>query len=126
MTLFAGWRLVPTARDELLRRFPPIYPVVRADHVTCDVNWPVDQPEPPIATIALYGMLTTAHFQIAAVSVGREIFQPRRDRLYHITISRQDGVSSGEAGKILFTATHLIQPVPAMIINAMPFVEPMA
>ncbi len=91
--MYRGWGLTDESRAELLKRFPPIYPVVRADHVT-DI-------------LAGDGLL----------------WQAGRQRMYHVTISRDDGFSSSDAGVLLSNSVQAIQPVPRMVLTTVPFVR---
>lgn len=120
--MYRGWGLTDASRAELLKRFPPIYAAVRADHVTDILGGEGLQPPEP-ATVTIYGMLNVPGFQIAACAVDGLLWQTGRLRMYHITISRDQDARSSDAGVLLSNSVQVIQPVPRMVLTTVPFVR---
>jgi len=119
-TRYTGWALTPQSKAELLKRFPPIHSAIRCDHVTLDFD--VKHGDLPIeSTICLYGVLNLEGYQIAAVAVDGLLWQPRRDRMFHVTISRAEGLYSSGAGILLSQSVKAIQPVPRLNLATVPF-----
>lgn len=120
--MYRGWGLTDESRAELLKRWPAIYPVIRADHVTDMLAGDGLMPPEP-ATITIYGMLNVPHFQIAACAVDGMLWQSGRQRMFHVTISRDQDVRSSDAGLLLSNSVQAIQPVPRMVLTTVPFVR---
>lgn len=123
MNFYNGWGLTDQGREMVLSAHPPVYEDVRCDHVTLDLC-KEETPAPDTATIRAYGYLEFDGYQILAVAVDGQLYQPRRDRMFHVTISHLMGEPSSHAGLILMqqkrTVKHLKQP---FILPVVPFVR---
>ena len=120
--MYRGWGLTPQAREEILLRFPPIYPEVRCDHVTMELCH--DGAEPPeTAVIRAYGTIDFDGYQVLAVTVDGAVHQPRRDRIYHVTISHDHGKPSSGAGLVLGKPSSSLTLIQSFLVPAIPFVR---
>lgn len=119
---YTGWGLTDQAKEMVLDRLPATFPVVRCDHVTQDLCR-VEQEPPLPASIRAYGVLEWEGFQILAVTVDGALYQPRKDRMYHVTISREDGLPSSHAGLILKERQCVIRPVQSFMLPTVPFIR---
>lgn len=122
MNYYTGWALTDECKARVLKAFPPEFEETRCDHVTFEYGVKNEVPPAP-ALIVLYGLLRVPHFQIAAVLVNNEIVQPRRARMFHITISRDKGFASGDAGLLLANSVQSVDRVPPMKLTTTPFVR---
>jgi len=123
---YKGWGLANPAHYDILSRFSPRFDVVRADHVTLDLCKAEDAPPPPAEIIA-YGRLYLLDegFDILAVAVNGRLFQPREDRMFHITLSHQKGLSSGYSGLLLKKFDEKVEIIPPFHVQTTPFVRMM-
>lgn len=118
---YRGWKLTAQAREEILLRHPATRSDVRCNHITHDLC-AADAEPPETATIRAYGIIDMEGYQVLAVSVDGMLYQPRRDRLYHVTVSHDAGLPSSHAGLLLLEKRGLIQPISGFMLPAMPFV----
>ena len=84
---FVGWMLNRHDRAELLRRFPPAYPDVVADHVTLLHGPPLGTPAPSETSGEVVGIADDGEgVQALVVRINGRIERPD-GRTYHITWS---------------------------------------
>ncbi|WP_230533080.1 hypothetical protein [Microvirga roseola] len=82
-----GWLLDETEREELLRRFPPVYPDVVAHHVTLRAKTPADGPLPTATAGEIVGHVDDGRgLQALVVRIDGTTERPDGST-YHITWS---------------------------------------
>ncbi|KKC25999.1 hypothetical protein WP12_11485 [Sphingomonas sp. SRS2] len=111
-----GWKLDPIQRAELLRRFPPRWPDVVADHVTLQANAPHDAALPAATAGELVGRIDDGQgLQAMVVRIAGTTARPDGS-VYHITwsLDRKRGRRAVESNQVL--ADHgwisLDEPIP--------------
>lgn len=119
---YNGWGMSATMRQAILNAIPPTRPVVRCDHVTRDLCRERDSAPPP-AQIVAYGVLDMEGYQVLATMVNGDRHQPRGDRLYHVTLSHDEGIPSSHAGVLLLAEQKHIKAIVPFSIWATPFVR---
>lgn len=119
---YTGWGLTEQAKEMVLDRHPAVFPVVRCDHVTQDLCR-IEQEPPLPASIRAYGYLEWEGYQILAVTVDGALYQPRKERMYHVTISRADGLPSSHAGLVLKERQCIIRPITSFMLPTVPFIR---
>lgn len=122
MNFYNGWGLTDQGREMILTAHPACFEDVRCDHVTLDLC-KEETPAPDTATIRAYGYLEFEGYQILAVAVDGQLYQPRRDRMFHVTISHDMGKPSSHAGLILKERQCIIRPIKPMVLPVVPFVR---
>lgn len=101
MTL--GWRLAPEDRASLLRRFPPRYREVVADHVTHG-----HRDKAPALPVIAHGARVVGHADdgtgVEALVVEIDASSARWDgSRYHLTWSLEDGRTAHESNRVIAT-----------------------
>ena len=82
-----GWMLDRKEREKLLRRFPPEWPDVIADHITLDANAEQDDPLPEVGHAEIVGGINDGEgLQAMVVAIDGSIDRPDGST-YHITWS---------------------------------------
>src|SRR5688500_15251137 len=109
-----GWRLDRGEREAILRRFPPTYRNVDADHVTLAIDTADDAPLPQENEGEIIGRTDDGRgLEAMAVRVGGTSDRPDGS-IYHITWSLEDGRRANESNDVL--AEHgfvpFDEPVP--------------
>lgn len=122
--MYSGWDLTAQAIELILVRTAPIYPEVRCKHVTYDVAEVISEAPPPV-TIRAYGVLDYQDYQVLAVTVDGKLMQPRKDRMFHVTISHGIAMPSSHAGVLLKEQVRRIKPIQPFLLPAVPFVRPL-
>ena len=94
--------LTPEARQLILKKFPPKFSDVKADHVTLEYGVPKDSPTPPPATVIVVGYASDDSLEALAVTVDGELKRPD-GKVYHITLSldRSKGRTPVESAALL-------------------------
>jgi hypothetical protein len=113
----SGWKLDRTQREQLLRRFPPAYPTVVADHVTLKPGADPDGPPPPEVDARIVGSADDGE-GVQAMAVEIDGGAQRWDgSTYHITWSLRSGRSARESNDVLKAQGFdpLAEPVPIRI-----------
>lgn len=119
---YKGWALTPQAREMVLGQFPAIMEDVRCEHVTLDLfGDDDDETLPDPAAIRVYGSLSWDGYQILAVTVDGKLTQPRKDRFFHVTISKRPGLPSSQSGIILKERVRHILPCRPFMLLTVPF-----
>jgi hypothetical protein len=96
--MVTGWKLPPDERDRLLRRFPPKYENVIADHVTLRVG---DGPLPPKPEARIVGRADDGHsLECLVVELDGTTGRPDGST-YHITWSLGPGRKAIESNDVL-------------------------
>lgn len=104
---YAGWRILPPSREELLRQFIPAHRNIRCHHVTHSVSLDspicMDLPGPSFEEMQVYGLLETPTRQVLAVAIDGERY--RLDGVpYHITLCHATNRGSAASGPALAEA----------------------
>ena len=82
-----GWMLDRKEREKLLRRFPPEWPDVIADHITLDANAEQDDPLPEVGHAEIVGGINDGEgLQAMVVAIDGSTDRPDGST-YHITWS---------------------------------------
>ena len=96
-----GWKLERGQRDDLLRRFPPTYRNIDADHVTLAIDTAVDAPLPQENAAEIVGRADDGRgLEAMAVRIGGTSDRPDGS-IYHITWSLEDGRRANESNEML-------------------------
>jgi hypothetical protein len=98
-----GWLLNEAERDDLLRRFPPIYPDVVAHHVTLQANAPPNTPLPAATAGEIVGQADDGR-GVQALVVRIEGTPARPDgSTYHVTwsLDRAQGRRPVESNQVI-------------------------
>jgi hypothetical protein len=108
-----GWKLLPEERDSLLRRFPPAYANVVADHVTLRVGATSETPLPREVDAEIIGRADDGH-SLECLVVNLDGSSDRPDgSTYHITWSLGPGRKARESNDVLRDRGW--EPLPAPI-----------
>ncbi len=113
---YTGWLVDPDARDALLARFPPRYPVVAAHHVT--LKFGDETARPPAETIAeIVGEADDgAGVQALVVAIGGSPARPDGGT-FHITWSLGLGREARESNDVIARGwTPLAAPVAVSLL----------
>jgi len=117
-----GWMLDKAERRELLKRFPPEWPDVIADHVTLDARAEPDAGPPQMTSAEIVGGINDGEgVQAMVVAIDGSTDRPDGGT-YHITwsIDRARGRAAIESNRVI--AEHgwrpLDDPVPIRLIPA--------
>lgn len=117
----SGWRLEPDERADLLKRFPPSWPDVIADHVTLDARAGDGDPLPDPEAAEVVGRVDDgAGLQALVVAIGGTTARPDGST-FHITwsIDRARGRKPVDSNAAI--ARHGWQPLAKPIsINLIP------
>lgn len=110
---YNGYELAEQARDNLLRRIPPIYPDVIAHHVTHEFNI-VDQLPPDATHVRVTYMMHGNGVQAAIVKVNGTTAREHSDSFYHITISidRAAGAQAKDSNDLIKDSRNWTVVVP--------------
>jgi hypothetical protein len=96
-----GWKLPKTERELLLRRFPPKYENVDADHVTLRVGATLDTPLPARPSAEIIGRADDGR-SLECLVVALDGTTDRPDgSTYHITWSLGPGRAARESNDVL-------------------------
>ena len=96
-----GWKLLPEERESLLRRFPPAYANVVADHVTLRVGATPQTPLPREVAAEIVGRADDGEsLECLVVSLDGSTDRPD-DSTYHITWSLGPGRRARESNDVL-------------------------
>ncbi len=96
-----GWKIARAQRRELLRRFPPTYPNIIADHVTLRTKAAPDAPLPQETEGEVIGRADNGRgVEALAVRIGGTSDRPGGGT-YHITWSLEDGREARESNDVL-------------------------
>ena len=96
-----GWKLPPTERDKLLRRFSPKYERLDADHVTLHGGATAETPLPPKVQARVVGHADDGH-SLECLVVELDGTTDRPDgSTYHITWSLGPGRGAIESNDVL-------------------------
>lgn len=115
-----GWKLDGADRASLLTRFPPIFPVTVADHVTLHARAPPDTRLPDEAEGEIVGQVDDDEgLQALVVSIGGTTGRPDGGT-YHITWSLGRERRPEESNAVLARLgwRPLPQPIPIRLIPA--------
>ena len=97
---YQAYNLTPSSKIELLRRFPPKFENVRADHVTYRFGVTSGTPLPYGASVVVVGYASNEHVECVVVTV--DGLQTRPDgKTYHITLSFAQGASAKMSNDLL-------------------------
>jgi hypothetical protein len=108
-----GWKLLPDERDSLLRRFPPAYANVVADHVTLRVGATSETPLPREVDAEIVGRADDGD-SLECLVVNLDGSSDRPDgSTYHITWSLGPGRKARESNDVLRDRGW--EPLPAPI-----------
>src|SRR5688572_14281752 len=111
-----GWKLDPAERKALVRRFPPRYPNLLADHVTLDKP-SEDAPLPQEHEAEIGGRGDDGRgVEALVVRIAGTSDRPEGS-VYHITWSLEDGRTSVESNDLLAAqpGVDLDEPVPIVL-----------
>lgn len=99
--LYSGWELTTEAREELIKKYPPLYSNVVCHHITYEYG-----PEaklPPKAKVEVVGRTTSMiGLDVLIVKINGSFVREHNDSIYHITLSLGQGkrpVDSNRAAK---------------------------
>jgi hypothetical protein len=109
-----GWKLLPDERELLLRRFPPAYDNVIADHVTLRVGATAETPLPRDLEAEIVGRADDGDsLECLVVSLDGSTDRPDGST-YHITWSLGPGRRARESNDVLRDRgwEPLLAPVP--------------
>jgi hypothetical protein len=112
-----GWKLDRGQREELLRRFPPKYRNVVADHVTLRTKAARDAPLPQENEGEIVGRADDGKgVEAMAVRIGGTTDRPDGS-IYHITWSLEDGRRAKESNDVLAEQgwVDFDEPVPVKL-----------
>ena len=112
---YNGWMLPDRERVRLLEAFPPTYPVVKASHVTLEIE---DETIPQDADIVVVGHIYHDGVEALVVTVDGTTTRPD-GRTFHITLSLAEGRASKESNDIL--AAYPYEPVAHFPIETRAF-----
>ena len=117
-----GWKLDATDRAELLKRFPPVWPDVIADHITLDARARAEDPLPDARSCDIVGSVDDGEgLQAMVVTVNGTTDRPDGST-YHITwsLDRARGREPVESNEVIAQLgwRPLADPVPIRIIPA--------
>lgn len=108
-----GWKLLPDERESLLRRFPPTYANVVADHVTLRVGATSDTPLPREVDAEIVGRADDGDsLECLVVSLDGSTDRPDGST-YHITWSLGPGRKPRESNDVLRERGW--EPLPAPV-----------
>jgi hypothetical protein len=111
-----GWKLSPDDRELLLRRFPPRYEKVIADHVTLQVGASADTPLPRRPQNARIVGKADDGRSLECLVVEIDGSSDRPDgSIYHITWSLGDGRKARESNDVLRSSGWKAIEVPIPI-----------
>jgi hypothetical protein len=113
---YNGWMLPDRERARILESFPPTYEVVKASHVTLEID---DETIPQDADIEIVGRIFHDGVEALVVSVDGSTTRPD-GRTFHITLSLAEGRASKESNDVL--AAFPYEPVPPFPIETRAFV----
>ena len=119
MESIIGWKLDREQRAELLLQFPPLYPIVVADHVTL-CRTADDAPLPGEAEAEIVGRADDGR-GVEAMVVRLNGTTDRPDgSTYHITWSLADGRSARESNDVIAALgwTPFALPMPVILTPA--------
>ena len=109
-----GWKLDRGEREALLRRFPPAYRNIDADHVTLAIDTADDAPLPQENEGEIIGRTDDGRgLEAMAVRIGGTSDRPDGST-YHITWSLEDGRRAVESNDVLARQGFVAfdEPVP--------------
>src|SRR5438067_1679358 len=110
-----GWKLQRDDREQLLRRFPPKYENVIADHVTLRVGATPETPLPPPAPTQIVGRSDDRKsLECLVVEIDGTTDRPDGST-YHITWSLGPGRKPRESNDVLRDKRWELLPVPVVI-----------
>ena len=114
-----GWAVDPAQREALLRRFPPAYPDVIADHVTLRAHVGPETPPPPDVAAEIVGEADDgAGVQAMVVRIDGTTDRPDGST-YHITwsLDRGKGRRAVQSNEVIREHgwTPLPSPVPVRL-----------
>ena len=106
MRTYSAYKLSKKSREKLLEKFPPKYENIIAHHIT--VKFPSDvMPHP--AKIQVVGHAAKDGVEAAVVSVNGKT--TRSDgKVYHITISLENGKKPVQSNNLLMSGWKAIEP----------------
>lgn len=106
---FNGWMIPDEERERLLLHFPPRFPIVRASHVTLEVDptehFPVD------AETFIVGYSHDDTLECYIVAVNDSIRRPD-GKIFHITWSYEEGRASKDSNDVIAMGYTQCYPVP--------------
>lgn len=95
---YTGWLIDVMNRERLLELFPPVYPVVRAHHVTREVGGTL---APAPAAIVVVGRVDDGEGVEALIVQVRGKLRRPDGKIYHITWSKNPDRASKEANDVI-------------------------
>jgi hypothetical protein len=116
---YTAYKLTEAAREDILKRFPPSFPVVKAEHITVAFDQSSDEPLPPcIVAIEVTGYSVDPR-GIEALLVSIDGQTIRGDgSLYHITLSLDDRSTNPATNEVYQSvdSNRLIQSGPVVAL----------
>jgi len=114
-----GWMLDRKEREQLLKRFPPEWPDVIADHITLDADAGKDDPLPEVEQAEIVGGINDDEgLQAFVVAIDGSTDRPDGST-YHITwsLDRQSGRTPAQSNDVIAARgwRPLDDPVPIKI-----------
>ena len=107
-----GWKLDPEQRKHLLRKFPPIFRNVVADHVTLQSKVTSNAPLPQETEGEIVGRVDDGKgVEAMVVRIGGTTDRPDGSS-YHITWSLEDGRRAKESNDMLASQTWEMFELP--------------
>lgn len=96
-----GWKLDASCREKLLRRFPPRYPQVVADHVTRKPGPSGGKPPPPVTSARIVGRADDCEgVEAYVVAIDGSTRRPDGGT-WHVTWSLADGRTAKESNHVI-------------------------
>lgn len=115
---YIAFELLEGSREQVLKRFPSRFAVVRADHITYLYGVPGDTELPATAAVVAHAYVCEPGLEALVVAVNGST--RRSDgSCYHVTLSRDEGRSSVESNALV-AKDNLWQPVEAFALETRP------
>ena len=106
--MFSGWMIPDSERARVLQMFAPIFPCVRASHITLTID---HNEIPQDAEVVIVGHAARDGIEALVVSVDGETVRPD-GMIFHITLSTVEGRAAKESNDMLAHGWQPVVPVP--------------